>query len=294
MICFRYATVRFVLFILLCCSQTPVLSEPSNNDLRDLLLIGNVEAVIATVESDRAINWSKNKLKINPIASQYYAIALIVYGDIDKANLFLNAARVFYPKSQELRDCKKHLDFFANYFINQDLKFTKEEKIHIKLYDLLHLYLAEQAGSKQAEKFKKKILKETNTVVKTLPYFMTRLDYLAELQDPVVDKSIEADAFRLIQDKRKVLFPKPMDFYELASAYKNLARLSIKASDLQAAKQYIKLAQNYIFKMKALWLEEDIRYYRPIMKIEERSTKFGYVLPQWLILLREEYENYLQ
>ena len=84
-----------------------------------------------------------------------------------------------------------------------------------------------------------------------------------------------------------------MDFYELASAYKSLAILSIKKNDLMKAKDYVKLAQFNIYKMKALWLEEDLKVYRPILKITQRHTQFGFVLPQWLLLLREEYDAYL-
>ncbi|MDD9899087.1 MAG: hypothetical protein OXU45_08840 [Candidatus Melainabacteria bacterium] len=272
---------------------SPVLAEPSNDDLRDLLLTGNVEAVVQTVEADRAINWSKDKLKINPLASEYYAIALIVLGDIDKAKYFIDKARDFHPKSQALRDCAKQLDFFAQHFINKDLKFTKQEKLHIKLYDLLHLYLAEEPQSKQATKLKQKILKEVEKLDGALPYFMTKLDYLSELNDPSLVDQISKQAFDTIAAKRKILFPKTLDFYELASAYKALARLSIQAGDKAKATQYIKLARSNIFKMKALWLEEDTRHYRKILKMEQRVTSFGYVLPQWLILLREEYDAYL-
>jgi hypothetical protein len=283
----------FALCVLLI-SFNPCLAEPSNDDLRALMLIGNVEAVITTVEKDRAINWSKNKLKINPIASEYYAIALIVYGDINKANLFLEAAMEHHPKSQKLKDCKKHLDFFANHFINQDLNYNKPEKIHIKIYDLFHLYLSEPTDSKTALKLKKKIIKEINKLGSPIPYFMTALDYLAELNDPSLNQQIETRAFAIIQNKRKQLFPKTMDFYQLALAYKNLARLSAQTGEVAKATQYIKLAQSNVFKMKALWLKEDIRHYRKIMKMEQRVTEFGYVLPQWLILLRDEYQAYLR
>lgn len=282
-----------LLMLILTLFLSSVQAEPSNDDLRDLMLAGNVEAAIQLVESDRAINWEKNKLKINPIASEYYAIALIVYGDINKANLFLETAIAKHPKSQELKDCRKHLDFFANHFINKDLNYSKEEKSHIKLYDLFHLYLSETAASKEALNLKKKIIKEINKLGSSIPYFMTALDYLAELQDPKLNNEIETRAFAIIQNKRKLLFPKTIDFYELASAYKNLARLSAQTGEVAKATQYIKLAQSNIVKMKALWLKEDVRHYRQIMKMEQRVTKFGYVLPQWLILLRAEYEAYL-
>lgn len=287
----RFLWMTLVLAMLL--SFYPVRAEPSNEELRDLLLAGNVEAVVQVVEADRAINWSKNKLKINPKASKYYAIALIVVGDIDKARAFLDKAREYHPKSQELKDCAKHLDFFANHFINKDLKFTKEEKIHIKLYDLMHLYLAEDPKSKQAVKLKQKVIKEAEHLGSALPYFMTKLDYLSELNDPSLAEKISKEAFEIIAAKRKILFPKTLDFYELASAYKSLARLSAQAGDKAKATQYIKLAQSNIYKMKSIWLEEDTRNYKPILKIEQRVTRFGFVLPQWLILLREEYDAYL-
>jgi ribosomal protein L5 len=138
-----------------------------------------------------------------------------------------------------------------------------------------------------------KIIKEVNKLNSAIPYFPTRLDYLVELKNPNLDPEIEKLALNIISKKRKQLFPQTMDFYELASAYKALAILSIKQNETAKAKDYVKLAQFNIYKMKSIWLNEDLKIYRPILKITQRETDFGYVLPQWLLLLREEYDAYL-
>ena len=46
------------------------------------------------------------------------------------------------------------------------------------------------------------------------------------------------------------------------------------------------MAQINFNKMRSLWLEEDTKYYKPIMKQYESVTEFGYVLPQWIMALK--------
>ncbi len=198
-----------------------------------------------------------------------------------------------YPKDQKIKDARKHIDFYNKIYINKKLNFTEEELRHIEINDLLYSYFAEKdLESSTAKELKKKIVKAINNLDKTLPYFPTKLDYLLELKDPALDAEIEKLALGVIEKQRKKLFPQTMEFYELASAYKSLAVLSIKKDDLAKAKDYVKLAQFNIYKMKAIWLEEDLKIYRPILKITQRYTSFGYVLPQWLLSLREEYDAY--
>ena len=38
--------------------------------------------------------------------------------------------------------------------------------------------------------------------------------------------------------------------------------------------------------MRSIWLEEDTKYFRPIMQDYETVTEFGYVLPQWVITVQ--------
>ena len=76
-------------------------------------------------------------------------------------------------------------------------------------------------------------------------------------------------------------------------AYKALAVIKIQQEKLDEAKRFIKLAQNQILKMRSIWLVEDINVYHPILKIDERSTKFASLYPQYLIKLREEFSSFL-
>ena len=103
----------------------------------------------------------------------------------------------------------------------------------------------------------------------------------------------EAEALKIISQKRKILFPKTHDFYELAMAYKTLAILSVEAKDIKNATKFIKLGKDYIYKMRSVWLEEDIIIEKPIMKTTERHTRFGFLIPQWIMLLRSEFDNFL-
>lgn len=264
-----------------------VSAEPDYEKVRDLLLGGNVEEVIQTIEKD-----SKSKpLDLGEENSEYYGIALIILGDMNKSQMFLDKAIKQYPQNQKVKDIRKHIDLYNRFYINTKLNFSEEEMRHIKINDLLYVYFNKQ--NIRTPKQEEIIIKEVNKLGPAQPYFPTRLDYLLELKNPELNEQIEKLALGIISEKRKKLFPQTMDFYELASAHKALAVLSIQKNDSIKAKDYVKLAQYNIYKMKSIWLNEDIKLYRPILKITQRETSFGYLLPQWLLLLREEYDAYL-
>ena len=68
-----------------------------------------------------------------------------------------------YPKDQELKNIRKHIDLYNKFYINKKLNFTKDELCHIEINDLLYLYFAEQNHeSSRAQELKKKIVKETD------------------------------------------------------------------------------------------------------------------------------------
>lgn len=289
----NYLKYSFIILLWITSLWISAHAEPDYEVVRDLLLAGDVEGSLTLLEKEPI--WDKSqKLRLGSQNSEYYGMSLIIIGDMDKAQSFLDKAIEKYPKDQEIKNLRKHIDFYNKFYINKKLNFTEEEIHHIEINDLLYLYFAEQDHeSSAAQELKKKILKETSKLNAALPYFPTQLDYFVELKDPALDSEIEKLALKMIEKKRKKLFPQTMDFYELASAYKSLAILSVKSGDLVKAKDYVKLAQLNIYKMKAIWLEEDLKVYRPILKITQRHTKFGYVLPEWLLLLREEYDAYL-
>ncbi len=118
-----------------------------------------------------------------------------------------------------------------------------------------------------------------------LPYFDTSLNYLLNLS--------ESQALDLVKQNSKKLFPKTLDFYKVAMAYRALAISSVKTKDIKNATRFAKLAKGNIYKMRSIWLEEDIIVNNKLMKTSERSTKFAYVFPQWIMALRDEFESYL-
>ena len=119
------------------------------------------------------------------------------------------------------------------------------------------------------------------------------MDYLLELNSPESLKQAETLAWLVINKSKTKLFPNTLDHYEVASAYKALAVSSVKSNDIKQATKYIKLARENIYKMRSIWLIEDIIINRPILKTQSRSTIFGFALPEWIMLLRDEYDNYL-
>ncbi len=283
----------FLVYCLCVCFSLQVNAEVFEDDVRDLLLAGNVDTAASLLERD--INWEQNKLSLRAKNSEYYGIILITLGSEEKAKIFLDKAIEKYPKNQELKNIRKHLDFYNKFYVNQKLNFSSEELKHIELNDLLYLYFnAANDVQKQdsAKALKEKIINKADKLDKNLVYFLTKIDYLLELKDPALDPKIEELALAVIKKNRQKLFPQTLEFYELASAYKALAIISAKRSELKQAKDYVQLAQLNIYKMKALWLEEDIKLYRPILKITHRETHFGYVLPQWILALRQEYDAF--
>ncbi|MCH2227372.1 MAG: hypothetical protein MK033_06330 [Candidatus Caenarcaniphilales bacterium] len=118
-------------------------------------------------------------------------------------------------------------------------------------------------------------------------------------------KQIKKDAQKIITQHKKKLFPKTLDFYELGEAYRVLALLSFLeseqlgkfgllsqnlAADAEKKKQelriYFQMADQNYKRMRSIWLEEDTKYFRPIMQDYETVTEFGYVLPQWVITVQ--------
>ncbi len=290
---FIRSSILVLLWILINASWMSVSAEPDYEVVRDLLLAGDVEGSLTLLEKEPILD-KNEKIRLGTKDSEYYGITLIMLGEINKAQSFLEKALEKYPKNQEIKNIRKHIDFYNKFYINKKLNFTQEELNHIEINDLLYSYFGKSdLESPAARELKKKIIKNIEKLDKAIPYFPTALDYLLEFKDPALDPEIEKLALKTIEKKRKQLFPQTMDFYELASAYKSLAIISIKNNDLLKAKDYIKLAQFNIYKMKSIWLEEDLKIYRPILKITQRYTSFGYVLPQWLIQLREEYDAYL-
>lgn len=255
-----------------------VSAEPDSDAVRDALLGSDVEAAIKLIEDDKA---KSKDWELGIDNTRYYAMSLIILGNIADAEKFLRESIVRYPKDTELKNIYNHIYFFGREFA----------KAYPDKYAQEHIELMEMIRRDKSQT--KKIIKAIESLPINCPYFLTKTDYLLELANDEALKLAENQALDIIKQNRKKLFFTTMDFYTLASAYKALAVAAVKANNIEDATRYIKLARDNVYKMRAIWLEEDIIVHRPILKIDKRSTKFGYVLPQWLILLREEYDNYL-
>jgi len=272
----------FLLILVLFFSCVPkALAEPDSEKIRDLLLQSNIEEVINLFDKDYI---KRKKWDLSEENSHYYAISLLVDGKIDELKVFLNSAQKKYPKSKNLENISNQIYYFTQEF--DRVKPNPPADKHIKLIKNIENY---KNGSDRKEV---QIIDEINQVTNII-YFPTQMDYLLELNSQESLKQAETLAWLVINKSKTKLFPNTLDHYEVASAYKALAVSSVKSNDIKQATKYIKLARENIYKMRSIWLIEDIIINRPILKTQSRSTIFGFALPQWIMLLRDEYDNYL-
>lgn len=293
-------------FAMLMFISTPAFAL-SYDELRNYMLQGDVESVISRVELKKDLPF-----KLNDDEAELYIQSLFVMGELEAAGSKLDYYLEKYPKSDSLQALKKDYLFYQGRFTEaEEYKLDDYEKTQLKLMEELDEYLvdlrlykikhpelinkifipAEELDSHLRSQ-RKKILKYANKLEGNRPYFKPKLDYLLELKDPDINKLIEKEALETIKSKRTELFPKTMDFYELALAYKALAILSIQAEDIKSATNFIKLGQQNIYKMRSIWLIEDIIVEKRIMKTVEHVSKFGYLIPQWIVIMRDEFDNY--
>lgn len=272
----------FLLLILVFFSCVPkALAEPDSEKIRDFLLQSNIEEVINLFDKDYI---KRKKWDLSEENSHYYAIALLVDGKVDELKVFLNSAQKKYPKSKNLENISNQIYYFTQEF--DRVKPNPKADAHIKLIKNIENY------KNRSDRQEAQIIDEINQVTNII-YFPTQIDYLLELNSQESFKQAETLAWLIINKSKTKLFPNTIDHYELASAYKALAVISVKANDIKQATKYIKLARENIYKMRSIWLIEDIIINRPILKTQSRSTVFGFALPQWIMLLRDEYDNYL-
>jgi len=270
-----------LIFMLFFLCVPKAFAEPDAEKIRDHLLQSEVEEVINLFDKDYI---KRKKWDLSEENSHYYAIALLVDGKIDELKVFLASAQKKYPKSKNLENISNQI-----YYFTQEFKLTKPNPradLHVQLIKKLENHKSE-SGTHTAN-----IIAEINQV-ENMIYFPTQIDYLIELNSQEGFSQAETQAWIIINSSKTKLFPNTLDHYELASAYKALAVLSVKADDIKQATKYIKLARENIYRMRSIWLIEDIIINRPILKTQTRTTVFGFALPQWIMLLRDEYDNYL-
>ncbi|NQY80171.1 MAG: hypothetical protein HRT47_07655 [Candidatus Caenarcaniphilales bacterium] len=327
--------VKILILFAFTFSFNTVHAENSTKLNKELLLAAQVDAVLSDFYSKKKITDEEN--------AKYFSIALISSGKIPEAKVLLSELTKSFPKETKFKEDLKNIYIFEQDFkaaTELGLNETEQAQLEIKQIffdknitetELLKLNVKE--SNKKNLILSYPIFKKLFNIDNRCPYFPSRLEYLfllvkildstktnlkAKLPKDIEEKirdydniirlakeEIKDESKKIIAKNQKILFPKTLDFYELAEAYRVLALLSLFESQqtnkfgetnssaiaesqkkLQESRIYLNMAQINFSKMRSLWLEEDIKYYKPIMKQYEKVTEFGYVLPQWIITLK--------
>jgi|688.fasta_scaffold00007_45 hypothetical protein len=256
-------------------------SKPKFNSAEenlDLLLLGNLDEVINDFNK-------YDSLKINDVENlEAFTTALIAYGDIKRAYALLEYATKKFPKNDKFRnDLKSLLLFDQDFEAAKACGLTNSEKAHI---ELKKAFYGENKLDLNDHEIREFIYNELlSKIDNRSPYFPSRLEYLYFLKTESARQEARRISINIIEKFSEIAFPQTLDFYELAEAYRILGLLAYDSKTDSEA--YFEMARLNQGRMRSLWLIEDIRIYRPIMKILTRSTRFGYVFPQWIVSLNQ-------
>jgi hypothetical protein len=256
-------------------------SKPKFNSAEenlDLLLLGNLDEVINDFNK-------YDSLKINDVENlEAFTTALIAYGDIKRAYALLEYATKKFPKNDKFRnDLKSLLLFDQDFEAAKACGLTNSEKAHI---ELKKAFYGENKLDLNDHEIREFIYNELlSKIDNRSPYFPSRLEYLYFLKTESARQEARRISLNIIEEFSEIAFPQTLDFYELAEAYRILGLLAYDSKTDSEA--YFEMARLNQGRMRSLWLIEDIRIYRPIMKILTRSTRFGYVFPQWIVSLNQ-------
>ena len=256
-------------------------SKPKFNSAEenlDLLLIGNLDEVINDFNK-------YDSLKINDVENlEAFTTALIAYGDIKRAYPLIDYATKKLPENDKFRsDLKSLLLFDQDFEAAKACGLTNSEKAHI---ELKKAFYGENKSDLNDHEIREFIYNELlSKIDNRSPYFPSRLEYLYFLKTESARQEARRISINIIEKFSEIAFPQTLDFYELAEAYRILGLLAYDSKTDSEA--YFEMARLNQGRMRSLWLIEDIRIYRPIMKILTRSTRFGYVFPQWIVSLNQ-------
>ena len=279
LICFFI--VEFSIISVFETNYTVKASKPKLNTAEknlDLLLTGNLDEVINDFNK-------YDSLKINDEENlEAFTTALIAYGDIQRVYPLLEYATKKFPKNNKFKnDLKSLLIFDQDFEAAKAYGLTNIEKAHI---ELKKAFYGENKLDLNDHEIREFIYNELlSKIDNRSPYFPSRLEYLYFLKTETARQEARKISLNIIEKFSEIAFPQTLDFYELAEAYRIMGLLAYDSkTDSQAYFEMARLNQN---RMRSLWLIEDIRIYRPIMKILTRSTRFGYVFPQWIVSLNQ-------
>lgn len=245
---------------------------------QDLLITGNLEAVLNDFNK-------RDSEKIDDEEElEIYSTALIAYGDIKRVYPLLEKAHRKFPKNEKFRnDLKSLLIFDQDFEAAKALGLTNAEKAHIELKKAF--YGSERLDLSEAHNLKFVQEELLTKIDNRTPYFPSRLEYLYFMKTEAARQEARKSALEIIDKFTKIAFPQTLDFYEVAEAYRILGLLAYDSKE--NAQTFFEMAKLNQSRMRSLWLIEDIRVYRPIMKVMSRSTRFAYVFPQWIISLNQ-------
>jgi|GEM_PF-3479722 len=281
-----------ILLVFSLCSYLAVSAEKPYDDNLKLFIAGDLKTLVTDMETEKDIDMYKGKLKLGQKNAVLYAAALLANGEVLRLAPYLELAREKYPKNIDLREMQKQLDIYREKAENEIEALSDEERSQIRLLDLFMVYYSMKGAGDQegCDLLKVNLMAKINKVSNRLIYFPGQIEYLLELQDPSLYDRVRSDAQEIITKNQSKLFPTSVDNYELALAYRALAILAEREEKSDEAESYYKLSYNEVLKMRSYWIEEDIMVYRRILKMTSRRTKLGYVLPQYIMILRERFK----
>lgn len=259
--------------------MTNAKAENYYEDNLEILIRGDISGIIKTIEAESDFNWDKKKIKLSKKNSQIYGTALIANGDVTKAEIFLKEAILNHPHDKKIKSLYKQIALYKLDYQNPLIELDEEEIAHLKIIEIFpqYLELRSEGKSVKADVLKDELIKLIEKTSNRKAYFPSRLEYLIEFGDDDTGQRARKEALELISNYQKILFPKTMDNYEIAVAYRVLGKLE---------KSFF-----YAMKMRSIWLEEDIRLWDKIWKIKKRKTSINSVLPQWILAVQERFKE---
>ncbi len=283
--------IIITLVLLLCCQMAARAEKPYEDNLK-LFIAGDLETLVKDMETEKDWDMSKGKLKLGVKNSVLYTAALIANGETAKLASFVDLALDKYPKDPDLLYAQKQLDFFNEKAAARIEGLTEEEKAQMRILDLFPVYFSMKgAGDLEGAKLlEDRLLEFIDKVSNRFVYFPGQIEYLLEFEDESLYERVRTSAQAIIANQQTKLFPTTEDNYELALAYRALAILAQRAGSVAEAESYFKLSYNEVLKMRSYWVVEDLIINKPIMKTRARHTKLGYVLPQYIYILRERFK----
>lgn len=282
--------MRLIILLSFCfCSLAASAQKPYEDNLK-LFIAGDLSTLMKDMEAEKDWDATKNKFSLNRQNTELYAATLAANGDITKLEEFLPLATKKYPNNPELTKAAKQIALLKGKQADSIPGLEYEDMAHLKILNLFVAYFGYKNSDPQtAQAIKDTLLQLIDKVSNRLIYFPGQIEYLLDFKDPSLYPKVREIAEGIITKQQAILFPNTIDNFELAIAYRALAIIAAREGASADAESYSKLCFDQTFKMRSFWIEEDIVVYRRILKITSRKTKLGFVLPQFIYLLQDNF-----